>query len=158
MWLLQKPDGYYQTVILPRLIRKYHRFLWSCFHGQRSISNGGKVGYAGGVEEAPEMPDDQPESTKVGSAATKAKSKAKVKAKSKPTGGRTAESNYPHTGVEECEQLTETQKSWARKNTPKDEVSGKSKCWGNSAHSGCPFDAKDCRFSCLLYTSPSPRD
>ena len=64
----------------------------------------------------------------------KGKKGKKAKAKAKPHPGRpppNADAKYPSTGVPTCKQLTPTQKSWARKQTPVDEVTGKSKCWGH---------------------------
>ena len=79
--------------------------------------------------------------------------KGDPKGKGKGGKGKGKETNpantpkYPSMGVTSCKQLTPAQLKWARKQTPVDPVTGKTCCWGASAHSGCPFSAKDCRFS-----------
>ena len=80
----------------------------------------------------------------------KAKGKGEPKPKAKPEPkdkGAKGTPKYPSTGVASCKQLTQAQKSWARKQTPIDSATGKSLCWGASCHSGCPYTAKECRFS-----------
>ena len=65
---------------------------------------------------------EEEEETQVGGG-PRAKPKPKVKAKPKVKPNKPdAGVKYPNTGVASCKQLTPTQKSWARKQTPVDEV------------------------------------
>jgi hypothetical protein len=55
VFMLHLDTGYYRTVILPRLIRRYHRFLWAAFHGQKGIGGAGSVGSNALDENAPPL-------------------------------------------------------------------------------------------------------
>ena len=72
-------------VVLPRLIRAYHRFLWAAFHGKYALGRGGGAG-GEDLEEIPPlavMCSKEDNLVGGGNPAAKAKAKAMAKAKAK---------------------------------------------------------------------------
>eukprot|EP00971_Amphidinium_carterae_P156250 3097823-Amphidinium_carterae.2 len=120
---LTHPQGWFISQVLPRVIRRHQRVLWSLtWQGQRSQQGAG--GRAGGEQPSAEQPKNG--RTKDGKPAAN------------PAQPSTSDQQYPAgrpLGPHEQRQATE--------HAPKDD-SGKSLCWNHMCWSGCSRTPEQC--------------